>query len=86
MFLGMHSRAVFTGQEQSRRCKKIKLNTHKVNGKPIDVALLKLSKEVALNEYTKVICFPDDFDYISYVQPFKSAFVVGWGAGDIVSC
>ena len=81
----MHSRAKFTGQEQSRRCKEIKVSTRKIKGKAVDVALLKLDKEVKLNEYTKTICFPDDFDYISYVQPFKSAFVVGWGAEDIVS-
>ena len=61
-------------------------NSKKVKGKFVHLALLKLENGVEFNEYTRTVCLPDEFDYLSYVRPYKYAYVVGWGDGESVSC
>ena len=59
--------------------KKIITNSKVVKGKLVKLSMLKLETSVVFNEYTRAICLPDEYDYLSYVRPYKSAFVAGWG-------
>ena len=65
--------------------KKMLTNSKTVKGKLVHLALLKLKKGVVFNEYTRAICLPSDYDYLSYVRPFESAFIAGWGTASHVS-
>eukprot|EP00795_Rhopilema_esculentum_P010789 gene10789-19588_t len=74
---GLNSRNNFTGSEQRRGIRKFFISQRK--DASAHLAMLKVEKKVELNEYARTVCFPDEYDNLLSVRPFKNAFVVGWG-------